>query len=73
VQHLLAKQNLPHVKQSLCPPDMASCDFSSSPKLKPLNAKDLVMWKQLNIMQWSNLLVIPNNEFERCFQHWQEQ
>jgi len=32
----------------------------------------MIMWKQLNTMQWKQLLAIPKMEFERCVQHWQE-
>ena len=73
IQGFLAKHNIPLIRQALCSPDMASCDFWLFPKLKML-LKGTQFKSREDIMRnaIAQLYKIPQEVFQKCFQQWQD-
>lgn len=73
VQNFLTKHGTVQVPQPPYSPDLAPCDFFAFPKLKKTlkgrRFEDVTTIKQKAIEQ---LLTIPKNDFQSCFQEWQQ-
>jgi hypothetical protein len=69
----LAKHNIPLIRQAPYSPDMAPCDFWLFPKLK-MPLKGALFESREDIMRnaTAQLDMIPQEAFQKCFQHRQD-
>ena len=73
VQQFLAKHGTAQLQQLPYSPDLAPCDFFLFPRLKKvLKGHRFEATEDIKRNSTKTLLDIPKEEFEKCFQQWQQ-